>query len=56
MIADLCFSKKKKTKTVESENEEWHEKYGEEAAKMIRETVDANVADYEYLKKFAIKV
>ncbi|KAH8595791.1 hypothetical protein B0O99DRAFT_651881 [Bisporella sp. PMI_857] len=47
---------KKKTKTVESENAEWVEKYGEKGAKVIRETVDANIADYEYLKKFAIKV
>lgn len=45
-----------KTPTVEAENVEWREKYGEEAAKVIRETVDANTADYEYLKSFAIKV
>jgi hypothetical protein len=41
---------------VETEDQEWREKYGEEAAKVIRETVNANIADYEYLKSFAIKV
>ncbi len=46
----------KKTKTVESENEEWREKFGAEAQKVIRECVDRNIADYEYLKSFAIKV
>ncbi|KAF2084056.1 hypothetical protein K490DRAFT_50058 [Saccharata proteae CBS 121410] len=35
---------------------EWVEKYGEESAKVIKATVDANVADYEYLKQFAMKV
>ena len=35
---------------------EWTDKYGEEAAKIIRQTVDENVADYEYLKSFAVKV
>jgi hypothetical protein len=35
---------------------EWTEKYGEEGAKLIRDTVEANVPDYEYLKQFAIKV
>lgn len=35
---------------------EWVEKYGQEAADLIKQTVDANVADYEYLKQFAIKV
>jgi hypothetical protein len=56
MIADLCFSKPKKTKTEETENKEWTEKFGEKAAKVIRETVNANVKDYEYLKQFAIKL
>jgi hypothetical protein len=48
--------KKKKTKTIETENEEWREKYGAEAARIIRECVNANIPDYEYLKSFAIKV
>lgn len=34
---------------------EWTEAYGEKAANVIRDTVAANVADYEYLKQFAIK-
>lgn len=49
-------SKKKKTKTVEAENQDWVEKYGEKAQKIIRECVDANIPDYKYLKSFAIKV
>lgn len=48
--------KKKKPKSKEVENAEWAEKFGEEAARVIRDTVDANVADYEYLKQFAMKV
>lgn len=48
--------KKKKDKTIEVENAEWKQKYGEEGQKIIRETVEANIADYEYLKSFAIKV
>lgn len=45
-----------KAPTVESENADWTEKFGEKAAKMIRQTVNDNIADYEYLKSFAIKV
>ncbi|KAH7349917.1 P-loop containing nucleoside triphosphate hydrolase protein [Plectosphaerella cucumerina] len=45
-----------KTVTRESEDREWTEKYGEDGARVIRETVEANTADYEYLKKFAIRV
>lgn len=41
---------------MEEENEEWTQKYGEAAAKMIRETVDRNIPDYEYLKSFALNV
>lgn len=54
--ADLCFAKGKKTKTVEQENEEWTKTYGAEGAKIIRDCVDANIPDYEYLKSFALKV
>jgi hypothetical protein len=43
-----------KASTVESENAEWTEKYGAEAAKIIRQTVDANIPHYEYLKQFKI--
>jgi hypothetical protein len=48
--------KKKKAKTVEVEDQEWREKYGETGAKVIRECVNANIPDYEYLKSFAMKV
>ena len=41
---------------MESEDEEWREKYGDSGAKIIRECVNANIEDYEYLKSFAIKV
>ncbi|KAI4859320.1 P-loop containing nucleoside triphosphate hydrolase protein [Hypoxylon rubiginosum] len=44
-----------KTVTDESENEEWRQKYGEEAQKVIRACVDENVPHYEYLKSFALK-
>lgn len=43
-------------KTREELDEEWKEKFGEEAARMIRETVERNLADYEYLKGFALRV
>lgn len=45
----------KKVLTTEQEDASWKEKYGEEGQKLIRKTVDANVADYEYLKSFAMK-
>ncbi|KAI9802118.1 MAG: hypothetical protein M1833_002039 [Piccolia ochrophora] len=34
---------------------QWTEQFGAEGAKIIRETVDRNVADYEYLKSFALE-
>ncbi|KAK3692711.1 hypothetical protein B0T22DRAFT_435960 [Podospora appendiculata] len=43
-------------KSEEEEDAEWREKFGEEGQKVIRECVNANVKDYEYLKSFAIKV
>ncbi|MCJ1258160.1 helicase [Lignoscripta atroalba] len=46
---------KKKVKSRQDEDTEWVEKYGEKGAKIIRETVDANVKDYEYLKGFALQ-
>ncbi|KAL2140585.1 hypothetical protein VTI28DRAFT_3595 [Corynascus sepedonium] len=46
----------KKVPTEEEEDEEWRNKFGEEGQRVIRECVNANVADYEYLKSFAIKV
>jgi hypothetical protein len=52
----ILSSKTNKSKSVETEDKEWREKYGVEAARMIRECVNANIPDYEYLKSFAIKV
>lgn len=45
-----------KNPSKEEEDAEWRKKYGDEAAQVIRKTVDDNTADYEYLKSFAIKV
>ena len=47
--------RRQKTVTEESENEEWRRKYGDEADKAIRASVDENIPHYEYLKSFAIK-
>lgn len=49
-------TQKKAPKTDEQLFSEWTDKWGEEAAKVIQDTIEANVADYEYLKQFAIKV
>ncbi|OAL29118.1 hypothetical protein AYO22_02555 [Fonsecaea multimorphosa] len=46
---------KKAPKTEEQWDAEWKEKFGEKAAKVIRKTVDDNMADYLYLKQFALK-
>lgn len=42
--------------SVEEEDEEWRQKYGEEGQRVIRECVNANIPTYEYLKSFALKV
>ena len=55
-IADSFNLKKSSPKTSEAEDSQWREKFGAEGARVIRETVDANVKDYEYLKQFALKV
>ena len=52
--ADLCGRKTKKVKSDDEENREWLEKFGAKGAKIIRQTVDANVDDYRYLKQFAL--
>ncbi|OAA37127.1 hypothetical protein BBO_07826 [Beauveria brongniartii RCEF 3172] len=44
-----------KVSTVESEDAEWTKKYGPEAQKIIRQTVNDNIPYYEYLKQFTIK-
>ncbi|QKX61927.1 uncharacterized protein TRUGW13939_09083 [Talaromyces rugulosus] len=46
----------KEFKSEEEFDAEWRQKYGEKGAKIIRETVDRNMADYHYLKQFALKV
>ncbi|KAL2818350.1 hypothetical protein BJX63DRAFT_71956 [Aspergillus granulosus] len=43
-------------KSEEQFDAEWREKYGEKGASLIRKTVDANMADYLFLKQFAMKV
>ncbi|PYH95083.1 hypothetical protein BO71DRAFT_212567 [Aspergillus ellipticus CBS 707.79] len=43
-------------KTEEQWDAEWNNKYGPEGAALIRSTVDANMADYLYLKQFAMRV
>jgi hypothetical protein len=47
---------KKHAKSEDEWDAEWREKYGDEAAKVIRQTVDANMEDYLYLKQYAIKL
>ncbi|KAJ5493733.1 hypothetical protein N7463_009820 [Penicillium fimorum] len=47
---------KRAVKTEEQFDAEWQKKYGEKQAALIRQTVDANMADYLYLKGFAVKV
>jgi len=44
----------KVAKTEAQWDTEWKEKYGEKAAKVIRETVDHNMADYLYLRQFVL--
>ncbi|KAG8354191.1 hypothetical protein FVEN_g7928 [Fusarium venenatum] len=44
------------TLTVENEDKEWTAKFGPEAQKVIRKTVEDNIADYEYLKQFALQI
>jgi hypothetical protein len=46
----------KKAKSEAQWDAEWKEKYGEDAARVIRQTVDKNMEDYLYMKQFAIKV
>ncbi|KAM5454555.1 hypothetical protein McanCB49686_004274 [Microsporum canis] len=47
---------KKAAKTEAEFDAEWKEKYGEKGAGIIRSAVDRNMADYRYLKKFAMKI
>ncbi|KAJ5833661.1 hypothetical protein N7474_001972 [Penicillium riverlandense] len=47
---------KRAPKSEEDFDAEWRAKYGEEAAAMIRKTVDQNMPHYLYLKQFAMRV
>ncbi|KAJ5682869.1 hypothetical protein N7462_006034 [Penicillium macrosclerotiorum] len=47
---------KRAVKTEEEFDAEWVKKYGPKGAALIRQAVDANMADYLYLKQFAMKV
>lgn len=47
---------KKEAKSPGQDDEEWTIKFGPEKAKVIREVVDANMEDYNYLKQFALKL
>ena len=47
---------KRIAKTEEQWDAEWKEKYGAEAARVIRKTVDENMEDYLYLKQFVMKI
>ncbi|EXJ92691.1 hypothetical protein A1O3_01243 [Capronia epimyces CBS 606.96] len=46
---------KKAAKSEAEWDAEWQEKYGKQAAKVIRDTVDQNMEHYLYLKQFAVK-
>lgn len=45
-----------KSCTEESENKDWVQKFGLEGQKVIRETVNANIPYYDYLRSFCMKV
>lgn len=56
MLILLPSEKEKNPKLDEELYAEWVDKFGEDGARVIKETVENNVADYEYLKQFAMKV
>jgi hypothetical protein len=56
VLLTFLTTQKKEMKTEPEWDAEWKEKYGEEAAKVIRETVDRNMEHYRYMKQFAIKI
>ena len=53
--ADIDVGKKEEPKSDHDLYAEWVEKFGEKGAKVIQETVQASLEDYEYLKQFALK-
>ena len=44
------------SKTTEEEDQDWAQRFGEHGARVIRETVNSHLEDYEYLKGFALKI
>jgi hypothetical protein len=42
--------------TTKEENLAWQEEFGSEGAAAIRKTIEANMQDYEYLRKFRLKL
>ena len=52
----MSMAKKKKIKSDHDQDSEWRERFGEKGAKVIRDSVNANITDYEYLKQFAVSV
>ena len=55
-LTSYANTQKKEPKTDEQLFVEWTDKFGEKGARIIKDTVDANVADYEYMKQFALRV
>ena len=52
---NVLTTQREKAKSEVEWDVEWKENYGEEAAKVIRETVDNNMEHYRYMKQFAMK-
>lgn len=50
------FHQRKRVLSEAEEDALWQEKFGDNGARVVRETVNANIADYEYLKHFAMKL
>ena len=51
----IFHSKAKKVKSEAEFDQEWRLLYGGKGAKIIRAAVDQNMADYRYMKRFALK-
>lgn len=56
LVGSTNARQKKTAKSEDQWDKEWKEKYGEKGATVIRQTVNDNMADYLYLKQFAIQV
>lgn len=56
-IESKCLkAREHKTYIFEAEDVQWAKLYGKEGQRIIRECVEKNIADYEYLKQFATRV